>query len=171
MIQFQINMTNKISRLGLLLALAFILSYLESLIPITLAIPGIKLGLANIVLVYILIKYGFSEAILIATVRNLLVAVTFGNFSLFIYTMAGSFLSIIFMTLLKNIKFNKKQVFGITGISLIGGVMHNVGQIIVAILTISNINLLYYLPILVLAGAITGFIIGLIVEQVIKYKY
>lgn len=165
-IQFQINMKNKTAKLGILLALAFILSYIESLIPINMAIPGIKLGLANIVIVYCLFTMKTGETILITLTRNLLVAMTFGNFSLFFYSTGGSMLSIITMLTMKKLTYSARRILSISGISMLGGISHNIGQLLVAILFISNLNLMYYMPILIIVGAMTGFIIGLIVNKI-----
>lgn len=166
-------MKKNISKLGILLALAFVLSYLENLIPLNLAVPGIKIGFANIVIVFILLSYGYIPAFIVAIIRNLLVSATFGNFSLFIYSMAGSVLSLLIMSFIINIKFKKINLFGISSISMFGGIFHNIGQLLIATLLLSNINLFYYMPILILIGALTGFIIGLIVEKILyieKYK-
>lgn len=165
-IQFQINMKNKTAKLGILLALAFMLSYIESLIPINMAIPGIKLGLANIVIVYCLFTMKTGETILITLTRNLLVAMTFGNFSLFFYSTGGSMLSIITMLTMKKLTYSARRILSISGISMLGGISHNIGQLLVAILFISNLNLMYYMPILIIVGAMTGFIIGLIVNKI-----
>ena len=158
-------MKNKTAKLGILLGLAFILSYIEALIPISLAIPGIKIGFANIVIVYCLFTLSIQETITIAIVRNILVAITFGNFSLFFYSMGGTLLSIFIMLIFKKIAYTDKNILSIAGISVLGGMSHNIGQLLVAILFISNLNLMYYMPILVIVGAITGFLIGLIVNK------
>lgn len=156
-------MIKKITLYGLLIALAFIFSYIESLIPIFVTIPGIKLGLANIITVMSLILFGVSSAIWISLTRVLLVSITFGNFSLMLYSISGSILSLILMILLKKFK-----VFDTITISILGAVGHNVGQILLASLLISSFNLFYYLPILMVSGVITGAIIGLSVKEIAK---
>ena len=158
-------MKNKTAKLGILLGLAFILRYIEALIPISLAIPGIKIVFANIVIVYCLFTLSIQETITIAIVRNILVAITFGNFSLFFYSMGGTLLSIFIMLIFNKIAYTDKNILSIAGISVLGGMSHNIGQLLVAILFISNLNLMYYMPILVIVGAITGFLIGLIVNK------
>ena len=155
--------TNKISMYGLLVALAFIFSYIESLLPINLGIPGIKLGLANVVVMTALYKMGPKEAFSLAIVRVLLTAFTFGNLSMMMYSLAGSILSCITMILLK-----KTGKFGMIGVSIAGGVMHNVGQITVAILITKTIMLYTYLPFLMISGIVAGVLIGIVGAEITK---
>lgn len=156
-------MIKRVTFYGLMISIAFILSYIESLFPIFISIPGIKLGLANIVIVIALYIKGSSSAIYIALTRILLIAITFGNFSLFMYSFAGTALSLILMIIIKKI-----GLFNIITVSIMGALAHNIGQIIMAMILISTFNLMYYLPILMIAGIITGLIIGIICIEIKK---
>ena len=147
---------------GLLVALAFILSYIESLIPFPF-IPGIKLGLANLVVIVALYGMGWKEAFVLSLIRIILVGFTFGNLSTMLYSLAGGLLSWLMMVLAK-----KSKWFSMVGVSIIGGISHNIGQIIVAILTVSNVYLVTYLPVLLITGAITGALIGFLGALIVK---
>lgn len=149
--------SKKIATYGLLIALAFILSYIETLLPIPLPVPGMKLGLANLVVITALYLWGSKEAFVLSIVRIVLVGFTFGNLSTLMFSLSGGILSCILMILAKKIK-----LFGIAGVSIVGGVSHNIGQIIVAIFIINNIDIIYYIPILMIVGAVTGTIIGVL---------
>lgn len=152
----------KISYSALFIALAMIFSYIEFLLPLPILIPGVKLGLANLVIVVPLYLFGAKTALVISVVRILLVGATFGNLSTMLYSMAGGMLSLLMMVLAKKIK-NISPV----GVSVVGGVFHNVGQIVVAMLVIESVKLVYYLPVLVISGAVTGFLVGVLVTQVL----
>lgn len=147
----------KVATYGLLVALAFILSYIESLFPLSLAIPGIKLGLANLVVVTALYSMGARDALILSLLRILLVGFTFGNLSMMLYSLAGGMLSWLMMTI-----FRKTGFFSMTGVSIIGGIAHNIGQIGVAILVVETFDIAYYLPFLLIAGVITGAVIGIL---------
>lgn len=157
------NKTKRISTYGLLVALAFIFSYIEALIPINLGVPGIKLGLANVVVMIALYKLGAKEAFSLALVRVVLVGFTFGNLMMMMYSLAGSILSCIFMILLK-----KSKQFSMIGVSISGGVMHNVGQILMAIIVLDTVQLYYYLPVLIISGIVTGILIGILGAEIAK---
>lgn len=148
-------MTKKMTSGAMLVALAMIFSYIESILPIHFGIPGIKLGLANLVVVLALYLLSAKWAFTISIVRIILVAITFGNVSLGIYSLAGGILSLSIMYLL-----HKGKSFSVVGVSVAGGVFHNIGQLLIAILAVSNLNLILYLPILLLVGAVTGYAIG-----------
>ena len=151
-------MNNKrIAYLGMLVGLAFIFSYIETLIPFTFAVPGIKLGLANIVVIVGLYLLGGKDAFLLSVVRIVLVGFTFGNLSMMLYSLGGGMLSYLAMLTAK-----KTGAFSMKGVSILGGVFHNVGQIIVAMLVLETIQLIYYLPTLLIAGTVTGFFVGLL---------
>ena len=154
--------SKKIAFMGLLTALAMIFSYIEFLIPISIGIPGIKLGLANIVVVTALYVIKPQEAFLINVVRILLVGLLFGNSMSLIYSLAGGLLSFGVMLLLKKI-----NGFSVYGISIAGGVSHNVGQILAAMLTLENLMIAYYLPALLIAGTVTGLLIGFLSSRII----
>lgn len=158
------QMSNKqIAICGVLLALAIILSYLESLIPINVIVPGIKVGIANIVTIIALKKIGLKEAIIISVGRIIVSGILFGNVTTIIYSLAGAALSLLVMYLVSKLKF-----FTTTGVSICGAIAHNVGQIIVAVLVFQNIHIAYYLIVLVIAGTIFGTIIGIIAGLIMK---
>lgn len=140
---------------GLLTALAFLLSYLESLVPIFILVPGVKLGLANLVVFAALYFLGWKEAFLLSMVRVVLVSITFGNlFSLF-YSLAGALLSFFVMCLFRHFQFGKITV------SIAGGIAHNIGQLLTAALLMRTEALMGWLPVLLLSGSIAGGLIGL----------
>lgn len=143
--------------LGLFLAFALILSYVESLIPITIGVPGVKLGLANLAVVLVLYLYGAKEAFLVDVLRILLTGFLFGNLFGILYSLAGGLFSFLVMWLCK-----KCQRFGFYGVSLAGGVAHNMGQLMVAAFVVETRGIYYYLPALLIAGCVMGFLIGLL---------
>lgn len=155
--------TRKIARMGLLTALALILSYVESLIPAFVAVPGVKMGLANIVVVFALYTLGPGEAAIVSIIRVLLSSLLFGSILSLSYSAAGAVISLLSMIILM-----KTKIFGVTSVSVTGGVFHNLGQILVACLVLETDVLLYYLPVLILSGTITGAIIGIASSIVIK---
>ena len=149
--------TKRIACLGLFIALAFVLSYVEFLLPLNIGIPGAKVGLANLVVMVALYTLGKKDAALLSFVRVVLVGLTFGNLAMMLYSLAGAVLSFLVMLIAKRTK-----LFSITGVSVLGGVFHNVGQIIVAMLVLETGSLLYYLPFLIVIGTISGVVIGLL---------
>ena len=162
--QPQLNNNHKIALCGVLIALAMILSYLESLVPIHMAVPGVKLGLANLAVLFILEKYTWKEAALVSLVRILIIGFMFGSGSSIMYSLAGAALSLLVMVFVKN-----KVGFGDLGVSVAGGVSHNIGQLLVAIPATHTIGLLYYYaPALMVSGVITGLLIGVLTKEVIK---
>ncbi len=148
--------------LGLYLALALVCSYIESLIPISFGIPGIKLGLANVVVILVLYDLGAAWAAAVSVLRILLAGFMFGNMFSIIYSLSGGLLSLGCMLLLK-----KTGKFKIISVSAAGGVTHNLGQIIAAALVVENINLFYYYPVLLTAGVITGVLIGTAAQEIV----
>ncbi len=155
-------MKNKIAYWGVFLALALVCSYVESLIPISFGIPGVKLGLTNIVVILMLYTIGAKDAILISVLRIILAGFMFGNAFSIVYSLAGGILSFVVMLLLKNTGKLK-----ILSVSVAGGISHNVGQLIVAALIVENYNILFYVPVLIIAGIITGFLIGLLAGEIV----
>lgn len=155
-------MKKKVAFLGIFLALALIFSYVESLIPINFGIPGMKLGLANIVIVILLYCMGSKEAYGVSVARVILAGFLFGNLFSILYSLAGALLSLTVMLLLK-----KTEKFQILSISAVGGVCHNIGQLFIAAWTVENLNIFYYLPVLLIAGLITGIVIGLISQEIV----
>lgn len=154
--------SKKTALYGLLVALAFILSYIETLIPFP-VMPGIKIGLANLVVITALYGMGSKEAFVLSLIRIILVGFTFGNLSTMLYSLAGGLLSWFVMVLSK-----KSKWFSMVGVSVLGGVSHNVGQIIVAILTVNNVYIITYLPLLLITGVVTGAFIGLLAALILK---
>jgi heptaprenyl diphosphate synthase len=151
----------KIASFGIMVALAFTFSYFESLIPINFGIPGVKLGLANLVVVVALYIMKPSEALAIALIRIFLASLTFGNAFSLAYSLCGGVLSFVVMYLAKKTKLS------IIGVSMLGGICHNIGQIIVASMVTQTIRIVYYLPVLLVAGLVTGFLLGVVSKLVI----
>lgn len=142
---------------GMLISLAFIFSYLEAIIPIPIPIPGVKLGLANLVTIVGLYTVGVKGTVAVSLIRIVLVGCTFGNLFSMVYGLAGGALSLILM-----IGFRKTNWFSQVGVSIIGGIGHNVGQLIVAALVTETGGVFYYLPFLMVAGVVAGGVIGLL---------
>lgn len=155
--------TRKIARMGLLVALAMILSYVENLIPAFVAVPGVKVGLANIVVIFALYTLGPVEALTVSLLRVILSSFLFGSVLSLLYSLSGALLSLGGMIVMKKLK-----IFSTLVVSVTGGVLHNVGQILVACLVLETDVLLYYLPVLILSGVVTGAVIGIIGSLVIK---
>ncbi len=144
-------------------ALAIVFSYVEFLIPISIGIPGIKLGLANVGIILALYILGGREAFVVNFIRIVVMALFFGNIYSFAFSITGGLLSVIVMILLKKLK-----CFNILMISIIGAVTHNIGQLLVAYVVIQRVGVFIYFPILIIAGIITGVLIGYISGMVIK---
>ena len=157
-------MKNKTAYLGLLLAFALILSYVETIIPFQSGIPGIKLGLANLAVVLCLYLLGWKEALVLTMVKALLGGFMFGSMSMMIYSLAGALISALIMMILK-----KTHWFHVPVVSAAGGVAHNLGQILVAFLVVETYGIVYYVPILVIAGLLTGILIGMVAALVLPY--
>ena len=155
--------SGRMARCALLVALAMVLSWLESLVPVSAAVPGVKLGLANLVVIFSLYRMGFREAAVISLVRVILVSATFGNAYSFAYSLAGAALSLGVMALLK-----RTGKFSILGVSIAGGVCHNLGQILVAMAVLENRNLAWYLPFLLASGLGAGVLVGVVGGQLVK---
>ena len=147
----------KFTFLGLSIALAMILSFVESQVPALVAIPGIKMGLPNIVMVFLLYRVGWKEATLVSVIRVILVSILFGNVQSMWYSLAGAILSLTAMILMK-----KFTTFSHPSISVVGGVFHNVGQILVACLVTETAQIAYYLPVLIISGCASGILVGLV---------
>ena len=142
---------------GLLIALAMVLSFVETMIPIPIPVPGIKLGLANLVTVVGLYLIGIPGTIAVTLLRIVLVGLSFGNPYSMIYGLSGSILSLTVMSLVK-----KYNWFSPVGISILGGVAHNIGQLIFASFVVRTSGLYYYLPFLLSAGCVAGAVIGVV---------
>jgi heptaprenyl diphosphate synthase len=156
--------TKKIAQIGMFTAVAFVLSYIESLLPISIGINGIKIGLSNIVVMLCLYECSLKQTFGIALVRILLVGLTFGNFSMMIYSLAGGLLSFCVMAVLKYL-----GSFSVYGVSIAGGVCHNIGQVLVAAIVLKQKGLIfYYLPLLLIAGCVAGACIGVLAAVLVK---
>ena len=142
--------------LALLFAIAMIFSFVESRLPTFIPIPGVKLGLCNIVVIFTLLRLGAPCAIAVSLLRVLLSSILFGNTAAFLYSLAGAILSLGGMILLK-----KTHLFSPVGISVAGGVLHNIGQLLMAWLVLGTAGVMYYLPVLLIAGTVAGALIGL----------
>lgn len=140
---------------GILVALALIFSYAETLIPFNFGVPGIKLGLANLVVLLGLTFLPAVDVFLISMVRILLSSLLFGNVMSLWYSLAGGLLSFAAMYLL-----TKREGYSLVGISMTGGVLHNIGQVITAAIVVRTLQLTWYLPVLLVAGLVTGAIVG-----------
>lgn len=155
--------SKKVATYGILIALAFLLSYIESIVPVPIPIPGIKLGLANLVVLTGLYTMGAKEAFVLSILRIILVGFTFGSPSTMMFGLAGGILSWCFMVL-----FSKTKLLSLTGVSIVGGLSHNIGQILVAVWVVKNVMLVYYLPFLLLSGALTGTVIGILGSMIVN---
>lgn len=151
--------------LSILISQALVLHVIERAIPVPVPVPGVKLGLANIISLITIILFGYKEAIVVVTIRTLLGSLFGGGLSSFMYSLAGGLLSTSVMALMY-LKY--KNIFSIPTISTVGAVFHNIGQIGVASIVISNIHLFYYLPVLLVSGVITGIIIGFTVQFTVE---
>ena len=149
--------------LGVFTALALIFSYVETLIPISLGIPGAKLGLANLVIVTALYKMRLQEVYVLSVVRVVLSGLIFGNYISILYSLAGGLLSLTVMAALK-----KGDRFSVTGISVAGGVFHNIGQLLIAMFIVETFSISYYIPGLLAAGTVTGLMIEILSGQMLK---
>lgn len=157
-------MNKLISTFSIYVSLAFIFSYIEALIPFSLGIPGIKLGFANIIVVFALYTLPRKRnALFISAIRVILIGCTFGNMSMMIYGLCGGLLSAAVMIFISRFK-----CFSIVGVSILGGTFHNIGQLLVAMFILNTNQLGYYFPILLISGMLTGCVIGLLAMACIK---
>lgn len=158
-----VNRTKKITIAALMAAMALIFSYVEVLIPFTIGIPGIKLGIANIVVIIALYYLNAKYALTINIVRVLIAGLLFNGLFGALYSLAGALVSFAVMVLLK-----KTNIFSVVGISMAGGVAHNLGQILVAAVLVANIKIFIYFPVLIISGVITGAIIGILAGLILR---
>lgn len=159
--------TTKITFLGLFTAVALVLSFLETLIPNMVPIPGFKIGLANFAVLLALYLFGFKEAVIVDLARIILAALLFGSFFSFWYALSGAVCALIIELIIK-----KTDKFSPIGVSVFGAVFHNIGQFIVAVILIKSLGILYYLPFTllfcVLSGALNGYLV-LILKDRLKF--
>jgi heptaprenyl diphosphate synthase len=153
-----------VARGGLLLALTLILSYVERLAPLPVPVPGVKIGLPNLVVIFLLYRVGLRQAITVSLARVALAGLLFGTGVSVLYAAAGAVLSLTVMTVLK-----KTGIFSIRGVSVAGAVCHNFGQILVAMTLLENQYILGYFPVLCVTGAIAGVVIGLVAALLVEH--
>lgn len=149
--------TKRLAVFSMLVAVAMILSYVESLVPAFVAIPGIKIGLSNIATVFALYTLGVKSAIYVSVVRVSLSALLFGNTAAFIFSISGAIFSLAVMIILTRV-----GLFSCVGVSAVGGVFHNVGQIVAAMFVLKNTGIIYYLAPLVISGTVAGVAVGVV---------
>ena len=156
--------TAKIAFVGITASLALVLSYLEFLLPpIFVAVPGIKLGLPNIVILYVLYCIDLKHAALVSFIRILMSSILFGNAMTFAYSVAGAVLSLVLMGILK-----KTDLLSAVGVSVVGGVSHNLGQILVAMVVLDTPQIAYYMIVLAITGTVSGIFVGLCGAMLVK---
>ena len=157
------NSVNNITIAALLAALALIFSYIEVLIPFSPGIPGIKLGIANLVIIITLYYLGAKYALTVNLVRILIAGLLFNGLFGAAYSLAGALFSLLVMVLLK-----KTDKFSVVGVSIAGGVCHNLGQLLVAAFLVSNIKVFVYFPVLIISGVVSGAVIGILSYLILK---
>ena len=155
--------TRKLAIRAMLVAVAFVLAWLEAQIPTFIAVPGVKLGLTNLVVLLALYRLGWKDALAINLIRIVLVGLTFGNLFSLWYSLAGGLLSGIGMILLKELTHAR-----LVTVSVTGALLHNLGQLLVAVFVLDSASLFYYLVVLWIAGAIAGFVLGILGAMVVK---
>ncbi|NBI05531.1 Gx transporter family protein [Senegalia massiliensis] len=160
------NKTRKIVVISLLVAQALVLHLVERLIPFNFGVPGAKLGLANIITLVSLYLFGFKETLTVVILRVILASLLGGNVSGFLFSISGGILSFLIMYILKVIG---REKISVIGISIVGAVFHNIGQILMAALIIENLNIFIYLPLLLLSSVITGLFVGITVKYILKF--
>lgn len=148
---------------GLFCALAIILGYVETLLPVFPGIPGVKLGLANLAVLFMLERFSWKEALLVSLIRIVVIGFLFGSMFSIVYSLAGALLSLAVMTCLR-----KNTSASLLAVSMAGGISHNIGQLLIAMAIVENLNLLYYAPALLIAGILTGFLIGILTTETLK---
>ncbi len=149
--------------LGVFTSLALIFSYVETLIPISFGIPGVKLGLANLIIVTALYKMRLRDVYALSVARVVLSGLIFGNYITILYSLSGGLLSLSVMGALR-----KRDWFSVMGVSVAGGIFHNVGQLLIAMLIVETFSVSYYIPVLLAAGTATGLVIGILAGQILK---
>lgn len=157
------NKSHNVALASMLAALALIFSYVEAILPLSIGIPGVKLGIANLVIIIALYTLGFRYAMTINVIRILVAGLLFNGAFGAMYSLAGGLVSLFVMYILK-----KTGLFSVTGISMAGGVAHNLGQLLVAALIVSTMKLFYYFPVLLFSGMISGVLIGILAHLVLK---
>ncbi len=157
------NIGKKVALSGILISLAMIFSYIESLLPLSISIPGVKLGVANIVIVIAMYTVGNKIAFTVNVMRVIAVGLLFSGAFGILYSMSGCVLSFVIMAILK-----RSDKFSIVGVSMAGGVLHNIGQLLMAAFLVSSTAVFAYLPVLLLSGIATGLAIGFLSREVVR---
>ena len=157
------NKTIRLTQLAIAVTFAIVLSFIESQIPAFVTIPGVKVGLANIAVIFMLYKFGVKEAIVVSLVRIILISILFGQAVSFFYSISGAVLSFTVMLLIKKLTPLSEVV-----VSVVGGIMHNVGQIIAASILLETNVVVYYLPFLLVSGTVAGIVVGVVSAILIK---
>ena len=152
-----------VARVGLMAALALIFSYVEAIIPYNPGIPGIKLGIANVVTVIALYRFGTKDAVAVSVIRIVTAGLLFNGLFGMLYSLAGAALSLAGMTVLK-----KTGLFSVTGVSMAAGVLHNLGQLLVAAALIEDLRIFFYFPVLMFSGIAAGILVGIISTLVLR---
>lgn len=153
----------RVTFLGLSIALAMILSFVESQIPALVAIPGIKVGLPNIVMVFLLYRVGWKETVIVSIIRIILVSMLFGNVQMMTFSIAGAVFSLLGMILLKKLSW-----FSCIAVSVTGAILHNIGQIVAAVFWTGTAQIAFYLPALLISGTVAGVLIGILAGMMVK---
>ena len=152
-----------VARVALLASLALIFSYVEAIIPYNPGIPGVKLGIANVVTVIALYKYGPREAVAVSVIRIVIAGLLFNGLFGMLYSLAGAALSLCGMVLLR-----KTNLFSVIGVSMAAGVLHNLGQLLVAAALIEDLRIFFYFPVLLFSGIAAGILVGIISTMVLR---
>ena len=152
------NRIKKIASLAVLTSAALVLSYVEFLLPpLYMALPAIKMGLPNIIIIFVLYRFGIKEAVCVSFLRLALVTLLFGNLVMLAYSAMGAALSILSMSILKRFR-----CFSAVGVSVVGAVLHNLGQILMAIIILDTASIAFYFPVLIFTGTIAGILVGIL---------
>lgn len=157
--------TDRIAKMGILISLGLVFSYVEALIPIMPSVPGVKIGLSNALVILLLYSYGIGYCFIFQLCRIIISSILFGNVFGCVYSLAGATLSILVMCLLKKVKW-----IDVPGNSMLGGISHNLAQLLVAYFLVQNTAIFYYVPILLISGSLSGYIIGWISEFILKRR-
>lgn len=152
-----------VAQVALLASLALIFSYIEAIIPYNPGIPGIKLGVANIVTVIALYRYGWKEAACVSVIRIVIAGLLFNGVFGMLYSLAGAVLSLLGMIGLK-----KTGLFSVTGVSMAAGVLHNLGQLLVAAALIEDLRIFFYFPVLLFSGIAAGIFVGITSQMILR---
>ncbi len=157
--------TQNLTFLGIMTAVCMVLSFVEAMLPAVSAVaPGIKMGLPNIFIIALLYSRGIKQAAAVSFVRIVLSALLFGNLMTFVYSLSGAALSLTVMLLLK-----KSRLFSTVGVSVSGGISHNLGQILAAVILLGTKEIAYYMIVLCVTGTLAGIFVGVAATFVLKY--